>query len=191
MVLSKRERLVVILVIAGILILILDHYMVEPYLTERTRIAKDTAQAIQDQNDADTLLRRQARLKKIWAEMQNGGLKVDDSQAESLTLRALFEWSANARVGLPAIKRERSATEGNFEVIGFDVSGTGSIPEVSRLLWAIETATIPVRINEMQITPQKEGIDNLSIRLSVSALCMPPSKDNKLASAASFGGGSQ
>jgi hypothetical protein len=43
----------------------------------------------------------------------------------------------------------------------------------------------------MQITPQKEGIDNLSVRLSVSALCMPPAKDNKLASAAPVAGGAQ
>jgi hypothetical protein len=190
-VLSKRERLVAIIVIAGILLLVLDHYVLEPYLSERDRISTNTAQAIQDQNDANALLTRQARLKKIWAEMQNGGLKIDDSQAESLTLEALLAWSQNSRVPLPAIKRERSVQEGKFEVIGFDISGTGNMPEVSRLVWAVETATIPVRINEMQITPQKEGIDNLSVRLSISALCMPPAKDNKVASAASLGGGSQ
>ena len=191
MVLSKRERLVAIIVIAAVLILVLDHFVIEPYFAELSRIDRETRQAVSDENDANALLSRQVRLKKIWAEMQNGGLKVDDSQAESLTLQALLEWSANSRVPLPAIKRERSAQEGKFEVIGFDVSGTGSIPEVSRLLWAIETATIPVRINEMQITPQKEGIDMLSVRLSLSALCMPPGKDNKLASAAPIAGGNQ
>jgi len=190
-VLSKRERLVAMVVIAAVVILLLNYLVLEPYQTEHNRIVTETAIALDAQNKANELLVRQAKLKKIWAEMQNGGLKIDDSQAESLTLQALLEWSTNSRVPLPSIKRERSVEEGKFEVIGFDISGTGSMPEVSRLLWAVETATIPVRINEMLITPQKEGIDNLSIRLSVSALCMPPAKDNKLASAASLGGGSQ
>jgi hypothetical protein len=38
----------------------------------------------------------------------------------------------------------------------------------------METATIPVRVNEMQINAPKEGSDDLSIRLSFSTLCMPP-----------------
>ena len=43
-----------------------------------------------------------------------------------------------------------------------------------KLLWSLETATIPVRVNDMQVTPRREGTDDLTIRLSVSALCMPP-----------------
>jgi hypothetical protein len=190
-VLSKRERLIAICVAAAILILLLNHFVIDPYRTERTRIATESAKAKADLDDAKILFAREARLKRIWAEMQNGGLKVDASDAESLTLNALLEWSTNSRVLLPAIRRERPAPEGKFQVIGFDVSGTGSMPEVSRLLWAIETASIPVRINEMQITSQKEGTDNLQVRLSVSALCLPPAKDNNLASAGSSGGGSQ
>jgi hypothetical protein len=44
---------------------------------------------------------------------------------------------------------------------------------IARLTWALETAQIPVRVNEMTITPRKEGTDDLQIQLSVSTLSTP------------------
>ena len=48
------------------------------------------------------------------------------------------------------------------------------MPQVARMLAAIETAGIPIRVNDMTITPQKEGTDDLSVRFNLSALCQPP-----------------
>ncbi len=61
----------------------------------------------------------------------------------------------------------------------------------SRLLWSLETASIPVRVTEMHITPRKEGTDDLSVQLSISTLCLLPDTDKQsrtVASAADFGG---
>jgi hypothetical protein len=60
---------------------------------------------------------------------------------------------------------------GDFEVIGFHLTGNGSTPAMGRLLKSFETAAIPVRVEEMQLTPLKEGTDNLKIELSLSTLC--------------------
>ncbi len=179
MVISKRERYVGIAAIAAAALLGLDSYLLTPYLTQRDAIAAGRDDAKRRLSEADSLFERQRRLRDLWAEMQRGGLKVNPSQAESQALQAVLDWAQGAGVELAALKPERSTQEGKFQVISFNVTGNGSMASISRLLWSLETASIPVRLNDMQITPRKEGTDDLSVRLSVSALCMPPEADAK------------
>lgn len=172
--LSQRERYIAMGVIAAILLMGLNHFVIDPYFTERSALVKSEEDLHKQLNEANQLFTRQRRLRKIWTEMQAGGLKVDPSLAESQTYQALLEWARSANVGLPVVKSDRQSQEGNFQVISFSVTATGSMPQVSRLLWALETASIPVRVNEVQVTPVKEGTDALQVRISVSSLCQPP-----------------
>jgi hypothetical protein len=123
--------------------------------------------------------------------MQKGGLKVDPSQAESQALHAVLDWAGAADLNLASLKPERTSQEGKFQVISFSVTGNGSTPAIARLLWAMETATIPVRVNDMQITPRREGTDDLSVRFSISALCLPPETNKPAKSGATASAGGQ
>ncbi len=38
-------------------------------------------------------------------------------------------------------------------------------------MWDIETATVPIRLTDVQVAPRKEGTDDLSIQFGVSTLC--------------------
>ncbi|HEY0911123.1 MAG TPA: type 4a pilus biogenesis protein PilO [Bradyrhizobium sp.] len=184
MALSKRENYIAIAACAAIGLLGLDHFVLTPYQEQRAKVALDQQILNQRSEEVATLFTRQHQLRKVWTELQQGGVKLDSSQAASRTLSAVESWAQSAGVNTASVRPERTAQEGAFEVISFDVLGTGTMRSISRLLWALETATIPVRVNEVQITPVKEGTDELSVRLSVSALCMPPAADN---AAAGFG----
>jgi hypothetical protein len=41
---------------------------------------------------------------------------------------------------------------------------------VAQMLWRIETTTIPIRIDKIDLTPTKEGRDDLTLQLTVSTL---------------------
>jgi hypothetical protein len=83
-------------------------------------------------------------------------------------------WANDCGFNMVTYKPERTAQEGVFQVFTISATGNGSMPKVARMLAAIEMAQIPVRVNEMSITPQKEGTDDLNVRFSLSALCQPP-----------------
>ena len=42
---------------------------------------------------------------------------------------------------------------------------------VTGFLWRLENASFPVRVAELQIGTRKEGADDLSLQLRISALC--------------------
>ena len=174
MALSKREKYIAIGASAAIGLLLLDQVVLAPFVAQRDSIDKNRA-GLQTQLDtASDLFSRERRLRKIWSELEAGGLNLDPSQAEGQALRSIIAWAEKSGVSLSALKPERSTDERKFEVISFNVTGTGAMPDLARLMWAMETAPIPMRVTDMQITPRKEGTDDLSARISVSALCLPP-----------------
>lgn len=172
MVLSKRERYIAIGVAAALGLLLLDRFVLTPYVTLRDSIAKEQSRAVDDLANADLLFSHQRQLRKVWARMQEGGLKTDPSQAESQALGALLDWTRWAGVNLAALAPERTVQQDRFRVISFSVKVTGPMAAMSRLLWAMESATIPVRVTELRINPQREGVDDLSMQMSVSTLCL-------------------
>lgn len=172
--LSERERKIAIFALLAVVLLGLYYFVFTPYANARAELVKSREDLQKQRDEADLIFRRQAKLRPVWASMQAGGLKIDTSEAQKQTYGALLEWARSADVQVATVKFERTTQEGSFQVIGFSVAATGSMPQVSRLLWAMETATIPVRVNEVQVTPRKEGTDDLQVRISVSALCQPP-----------------
>jgi hypothetical protein len=45
---------------------------------------------------------------------------------------------------------------------------------VSRFLWRVETAKVPIRVKEMQLGSRKEGADDLTLTLRLSTLYQAP-----------------
>jgi hypothetical protein len=171
---TKREKYIAIGAASAIALLLLDQVVLSPLMEHREDLDRRQATLQTQLDDADSVFSRERRLKTIWSDMQAGGLNLDASQAEGQALRSIIAWANKAGVTLSALKPEHSSDERKFQVISFNVTGEGAMPDVARLLWAMETAPIPLRVTDMQITPRKEGTDDLSARISVSALCLPP-----------------
>jgi hypothetical protein len=172
--LNERERKIAVAVIAVVVGLLIYYFVFQPYSETRAEVLKSQSD-VQDQLDhADRIFARQRRLKSVWADMQKGGLNVGSDRAKSQTMDALDRWARATGFSLVTYKADKTTQDGTFEIVSFSASGTGSMPQVARMLAAIETAEIPVRVNDMTITPQKEGTDDLSVRFTLSALCQPP-----------------
>lgn len=171
---TKRERWVGIGTVAAIALFGIDRFVVTPYETRMDELAKARETASGQLSDAALVFSNQRRAEKIWKALQEGGLEVNASQAESQALHSLLAWAEESGVTLTALKPERPTQEGSFDVISFDVTGNGSMRTISRMLWSLETARIPLRLNEVRIKPRKDDTDDLSVSVNVSALCEPP-----------------
>lgn len=172
--LNARERKIAIGVLAAVVLMLLYYFAYQPYSDARAGVLKDQAELRAELDHADLVFSRERRLRPVWADMQKGGLNVDPAQAERQTLEALNTWARDAGFTLVTYKPERTTQDGTFQVVAISASGSGSMPQVARMLASIETAGIPVRVNDLTITPQKEGTDDLTVRFNLSALCQPP-----------------
>jgi hypothetical protein len=170
---SKREKYIAIGVATVIGLWIVDAVAIEPYRAALSDIQEQHDTAAKTLSDDASLLLRRGRLEKIWTVMLAHGFKTQEAEADSQLQHAILNWSQLAGVVPQTLKSDQPRKEGSFQVIGYRVSATGSMLQISRLLWALETATIPIRVSDIRITPEKEGTDQLSVQLGVSTLCIP------------------
>jgi len=170
MILSKRERLIMVLTLAAVSILVLDHYVLTPLLDGRSSLQARKARLQGDMEQADRLFTRRQHVDQRWRQMLTGSLKRDPGEAESQILRALGNWSEQTGLNLSSIRPERSTEKIDVREIIFHISGSGSMNSISRFVWCLETAEIPIKVKVLSLGSRKEGTDDLSLQLRFSTL---------------------
>ena len=173
MILSRREKYIVVTTFFAVAALLVDAYGLTPLLKARNALAakRQELQAKIDQHE--TLIDRKAAVETKWREMLASGLEAGRVGAESRMLHALRDWASDSRLNLASLKPQQPKERDGLLEISLQASATGRMDAVARFLWRIETASLPVRISQLQLGARKEGQDDLSLQLTVSALCVP------------------
>ena len=176
MVLSQRERYVAIGFGVVVVLAILNWVVLSPLLEWSDTIKKQTDAAQQIQSDDARLSHKLVQLTKVWNDMMKNGLKTDVSEAQSQLSHAVSEWAAQSGVNITSTHSEAPTLvdqKSGFTQVIFQVTGTGTTSGVAKLLYQIESAKIPIRIDNLRIGSKKDGADDLEIQLNVSTLTMP------------------
>jgi len=176
-VLSKRERYIVAVTIIAVSMLVLDRYALTPLLERRARIEAEKQDLVRQMESAKNQFARRRQIEQKWQDMLAAGLKRDASEAESQVLHAVRNWSQESGLTLSSVKPERVAREGDLREVTFQAAGTGSMRSVAQFLWRLETASLPLKVKEMQLGSRKEGSDDLSLQLRISALYLPTEQE--------------
>jgi len=170
--LTKRERNLAIGAAAAIGCLLLYFVVISPVMDEWTAIQQGQRDVKQQLSDAQMVFDSKIRMQKVWNAMLKSGLQTDASVAESQAENTAYKLAEQAGVTDISLRAERPTDEGSFEVTGFSIEGTGSMRQISQLVFLLESASIPLRVNDLQITPVPEGTDHLKVHLGFSTLCL-------------------
>ena len=178
---TRREQLLIIGVATAVGIFALDRYVIQPFRTAREAIGKDQDVARTQLRDANNLLRKERQMRREWAQMTAAGIESGTWDAERQMLRSMQTWVQQAGIANASLRPERTATEHGFVKVTVHVTGTGPSAAMAKLLWSIESASLPVRVETLQLTPaaQKEGTDELRLTMSASRLCAVPEGELK------------
>ena len=177
MVLSRRERYVLIgtvIVVVAVVALVLDRFVltsVPPEGLSETEAQKPDAPS--EANQAETLLANRRQMAPKWREMLKSGMKGDPAAAESQVLHAIRDWAEASGLTMSLIKPDRLTEKTRLPEIAFQAAGTGTMDSVRGLLWRIQTASIPIKVTELQLTARKEGTDDLTVQLRLSTVYVP------------------
>ncbi|MBN2128426.1 MAG: hypothetical protein JW741_02980 [Sedimentisphaerales bacterium] len=169
MVLSKRERVILIVAVVAVGALMLNFFIVEPAGKRLAQVENHRLQLEAEFNEAQSLFERQRLLGPRWKAMLSEGLR-SDAEAETRIARALDEWAADARLTLSSVKPERVASDKGLKEMTFVVAGKGSLDAVAWFLHQVETAALPLKVKTMQLGSSSESDDSMSLQLRLSAL---------------------
>ena len=179
--LSKREQLIVIAAVAVISLLVLDRYILTPFLDSWELVRTEKQRLVQELDAASSLFDRRRRLQKRWTEMRDSRLQTNPAVAESQVLRALYDWSQQNGLRLSSLTPEHGKEETELRQIQFQLSGNGPMRSVAGFLWDVETSSVPLKVTELQLSSAREGADRVTVQLRVSTLYVAGPKGSKKA----------
>ena len=184
----QRYLLFAIGVVAGLLAL--DRLVIGPYLDYRMELVTRRQDAKKELAKAEGVLRQEKEFRRTLVEMGDS-LKADPSDVEGRVLHKLQGWKQQAGLSNASFQRIRSVEEKGFTRMSFSVSAAGNMGSLATLLYRVETAPMPLRVDDMEVTPRGKDGEELQLRLTVSTLCrMSPgaARGRALASARAVGG---
>jgi hypothetical protein len=177
-VLNKRERIIAFTTAGVLALLAVDRVAISPLFERRDRVDAEYDTATVQLQRADQLFANGPRMNARWHDMVQAGLKAEVTDAESQALHALHDWAADSGLSLMSLQPDKveRAKKGqtDFQTLTLRASGTGSMRSISRFLYRVQTATIPLRVTDVQISSRKEGTDDLMLTLAVSTLVQMP-----------------
>ena len=174
MILSKRERYIGIGTGAVIGLLALDHFLFTPLLDRRAQLSSEIELAQHKAERASRLFANSRAVNQRWGQMLDAGVKTDASAAESQVLQAVHDFARESGLTITSVKRERTDRVKDFQQITLRAVATGNMSAASRFLWRVQTARVPVRLADLQITTRKEGTDDLTLTLGISTIYLAP-----------------
>jgi len=172
MFLSKRERTIAVVTVVAVAMLLLDRYALTPILDRRAQLDADRQRVESSLAQAGALFGRKKHLGPRWRRMVAAGLDSKPADAESRVLHAMRDWSHASGLVLTSLKPEGTPRSHGLLSMNFRASGTGGMRAVAGFLWRLQTASLPVRVNEVQIGSRKAGKDDLTLQIRLSSLCV-------------------
>lgn len=174
MVLNKREKTIGIALVCVVGLVVLYSFVVEPYFDARAQAQTNLQSAADGLKSADILFRREKKLRSVWATLTANGLTATPSDAQAQLLNLLNTWIQESGVALSSMTPDLPAPEKEkqFIRVGAKLSVTGPMSAVAKLMYRLETAKIPLNVEDMQINQRKEGTDDLQVTVSLSTLCL-------------------
>jgi len=170
MVFSRRERIFLAATMLVLLLLGLDRYALNPLLAGYRRAVARRESLQGEMARAQSLLERSELLAPRWRQMLADGLQHSPAEAESQALHSVQSWALQSGLDLSSLKPERSSESGELREITLHTAGTGSMAAVSRFLWLVESARIPIKLKMVQLGARREGTDDLTLQLRLSTL---------------------
>ena len=170
MALTSRERKVMYLAVAAVVLLLFNAYVLNPILDKRAEVAQ-TCNDLQNQvEQSQTTLDRKDQLQGRWDEMCQAGLDSDVQKAEAMVYRYLEKSSERSRFELGSVQPDRLTTESQLGEIDFVLSGVGSMQSITQFFWNLETAEIPLKIKSYQLGSKNEMAQEMTIQIELSTV---------------------
>ena len=178
--LSQRERLVVILTVAMVVVFLGDRWVLSPLWARYSADVDRAALLEQDVIKTQRLLRHRRDIESRWRQRQRDGLATEVSLAEGGLLNHLEQWAGEAGLSVSSMKPEREPTKKKDIVqrVRCRLIVSGRMESIARFSFRMETAAFPVRLETMQLSSSDPQKDSVSVQFVVSTVCLVAAPDD-------------
>lgn len=164
----SRQTLLKVAAAAVVGLLLLDRLVISP-ATEAWREQSVRMQELRELvRQGRQLAERSDSIRNRWTRIRGADLSGDLSRAGEEALQAVSRWANASGVRFSSLVPQWREHEEGFQTFEIRATATGSQAALGRLLYEIETDSLPVRLEECQIITQDERGNRLLANLRFS-----------------------
>jgi Tfp pilus assembly protein PilO len=169
---NHRERLLVVLAIACIVLLGGDRLVLSPLVKAWKARASRIVELEGSLAKGKILVTREKDLQKRWSDMRERSLPTVLPDAENQVLSSVNSWSQESGLSVTALKPRWTQEEKDHRKVEFRLSGTGDIRSVAQFLYELEAASLPIRIESVEIASRDNQGRSLSLEMVFTGLVL-------------------
>lgn len=167
---SRRERILALLVVALIALFAGDQLVLQPLMSRYEQLNLAAADLEDELRRARVLIENRAAVEHRWREMNTTGLAAAPSAQRIAVQQRLTAWADDVGFNLATVSTGQTQEREGFDETRFVASGSGSLRAVAGFLAALEHGDYPLRIIESDIASRDETGGDLTLRLTLSTL---------------------
>ncbi|MGD0016563.1 MAG: type 4a pilus biogenesis protein PilO [Verrucomicrobiia bacterium] len=169
---EDRQKLLVILAIAGVALLAGDKLLITPL----TGLWKEHARRISELRDnldkGTALLAREQAIEDRWTSMQKSALPTDVSAAESKVLTAVERWTRASGITFTSIKPQWKQNGDDYKTLECRVDATGDMESLARFVYELERDPLALRVEDLELSARDDGGQKLSLGVRFTGLVL-------------------
>ena len=170
-----RQQLLLLLAGLAVALLVSDRLLFTPLAAAWKDRAARMADLRESLAQGEMLVQREESIRERWEAMRARTLPGTASAAENELLKAFERWSRDSRISISAIKPQwREGDDENYLNLECRAEGFGSMETVARFLYEVESDSLPIKIESVEIAARDPQGRVLTLGLQVSGLVLRP-----------------
>jgi len=170
---AQREKWLVNLAIAAVVLLFGDRFVLGPLTTtwkeRKERIEQLDQQVVRGQ----ALMDRESAIRRKWLEMWQTAIPRTKSVSENQVLQSVDRWAQESRISFTSIKPTWRVSDQGHQLLECRANGFGDLGEIMHFVHALESDELALRINLIELTQRDEKGSSIGMNLNFSGLLLP------------------
>jgi hypothetical protein len=169
---KNRQQFLIVLTAIVVALYLGDLVVFEPLIKVWKARQVSIAQLRQKVGSGRLLIRREDVIRNEWGHMRANALPAEASTAEQEVLRGFDRWSQASGVNIESITPQWESDQSDYSTLDCRVDANGDLLTLTRFLYEIESDTMPMQIQSVELTARDEQGQELSLGLELSGLAL-------------------
>jgi hypothetical protein len=171
----QRQRLLLILAGAGLLLLVGDSLILTPLTKAWQGRSAEIAKLTKNVSEGRGIIERADRTQSLWKEMQAQAFPKDPAKAEQDLITAFDRWGRAHAIEVGSIRPQwKRGLTSRYSLLECRIDATGTLATLSRFLHEVERSPLALRVESVELTSRDEQGQRLGLSLLVSGLRLAP-----------------
>jgi Tfp pilus assembly protein PilO len=170
---KNRERLLLIVTAACLLLLVLNWLVIKPLTASWRDRSGRIAKLEKDLADGAMLLRRGDSIRERWDHMSTNALASTPTVAERQLFDAFDRWVRESGVTEGSFKPQLKQTDDNYSIMECHADVSGNYKTIIRFLYDLESDPKGIQVGGVELTSRDDNGQQIALGLELSGLLLP------------------